>query len=233
MARPPAVARRRRRPSRWGAAVGVALAVSLAPPVVAVAGAANPVPRTTPAAVESEPVRYGPAAGTAAARTPAPSADATSDLTHIVAALAIVVVLILGLRWVARKLSLVPTAGRPGRGVRLLSRTVLSPKQQVLLLQVGRRLVLVGDGGGAGLRPLCEITDPDEVAALIGDVRSAEAATPASRSFGSLFKRAAEPFADDAVGSGKPAMAPPDADVSSDVVGLLDKVRGLRQQFDR
>ena len=73
----------------------------------------------------------------------------------------------------------------------------MSPKQQVLLLQVGRRVVVIGDGGGAGMRPLCEITDPDEVAALVGDLKSADAAIAPARSFGTLFKRAADPFADD------------------------------------
>ena len=60
--------------------------------------------------------------------------------------------------------------GRAGeaRGVvRVLSRTPVTPKQQVLLVQVGRRVLVVADNG-TQMNPLSEITDPDEVAAAGG-----------------------------------------------------------------
>ena len=233
MTGPSAGARGRRRFGRWGVVVGCVLSLFCW-------SAAGRATTAGPAAVsvEDEPVRYHlPPAGTTGhepATPPGPTANAVGDLSHVVVALAIIIGIIFGLRWVARRLALVPTVGRSGRGVRLLSRTVLSPKQQVLLIQVGRRVVVVGDAGAAGMRPLCEITDPDEVAALIGDVKSAEANGPAAKSFGNLFRRAAEPFGGD--DAEPPALGPtPSAgdEVSSDVVGLLDKVRGLRQQFER
>ena len=49
--------------------------------------------------------------------------------------------------------------------MRVVSRTSLTPKQHVVLLQVGRRLVLVGVGSDQ-VRNLCEITDQSEVAEL-------------------------------------------------------------------
>ncbi len=61
---------------------------------------------------------------------------------------------------------------RANRAVHVLSRTVIGPKQQLLLIQIGQRLVAVGDNG-AQLTALCQITDPDEVASLIGQTRSA------------------------------------------------------------
>ena len=92
-------------------------------------------------------------------------------------------------------------------------------------------MLVVGDSGTAGMRPLCEIDDPDEVAALVGEVRSAEPAAPSGRSFASLFRRAEEPFAGDRTGPTLPGA--PEPEVPGEVAGLLDKVRGLRQQFDR
>ncbi len=219
---------------RAGRRLAVLTLVGLA--CVPAAGRADGLPRPEgPAAdvkLEAEPVRYHRSADGASAPAAAQPLDTAADLSHVVLALAVVIAIIFGLRWVARRMALVPAVGRPGRGVRVLSRTVLSPKQQVLLLQVGKRVLVVGDGGAGGMRPLCEITDPDEVAALVGEARSADAAAAPSKSFSSLFRRAAEPFeatADD----GKPALASPAADVPGDVMGLLDKVRGLRQQFDR
>ncbi len=225
----------RPRPARRGAIVGCALAVSV---LSATVHAATAIPDSvTSTNVENDLLRLHPSpTGIPGHDAPAPSTSATNavgELSHIVLALAIVIGIIFALRWVAQRFALVPNVGKPGRGVRLLSRTILSPKQQVLLLHVGKRVVVVGDAGAAGMRALCEITDPDEVAALIGDAKSAEVATQGPKSFGNLFRRASEPFAGDEVEP--PALAPPGhgEPMSSDVVGLLDKVRGLRQEFDR
>ena len=232
----------RRRSRRHGSVVGGALGlVALCAPARGVDPALGPVDRahTSAAAnLEDEPVRYRqpPSDGALGegSRSASPTTDSVGELSHVALALLVVIAIIFGLRAVARRLALVPTVGRSGRGVRLLSRTVLSPKQQVLLLQVGRRVVVVGDAGAAGMRPLCEITDPDEVASLIGDARAAEASVPATRSFSSLFRRATEPFEGGTADRDTPAIAPAaPPDVPSDVVGLLAKVRGLRQQFDR
>ena len=246
MRRPADTRRGHRRPGRRGAVVGCVLSLLAVAPVARAAAA--PAAAVPAGDVEDQPVRYHPSS--AATGQPAPAAQATGDLTHVVAALAIVVGLVFGLRWVARRMSLVAPAGKSGRGVRLLSRTVLSPKQQVMLLHVGRRVIVVGDSGTSGMRRLAEITDADEVAALIGDARTATAAAlPPARSFAALFRRAAEPFGGKAAGPDDvgPALAAPGRDAglpsipssiassgaSSDVVGLLDKVRGLKRQFDR
>jgi len=246
--RPPPPAAGRRRSPRHGTLIGALLGllalVALASPALAADQAAVPdhrlgAPPATATNVEDEPVRYHQPAAAAArdgSGTVAPASDAVSDLSRIVLALLVVVGIIFGLRWLARRLSLVPPSGRAVRGVRLLSRTVISPKQHVLLLQVGRRVVVVGDSGGAGMRPLCEITDPDEVAALLGEVKAAAASAVPAKSFRSFFGRAAEPFdpGDEGPVSGDvPAIAPAGPDVPPDVVDLLAKVRGLRQQFDR
>ncbi len=229
--------RGRRRFTRRGFAVGCLLSLSILSTHARATGRSNAGP-TTSASIEQEPLQHhAESAGAAGGDVGAPASPAAStvgDLSHVALALAIVIGIIFGLRWVARRFALVPTVGRPGRGVKLLSRTILSPKQQVLLIQVGRRVVVVGDGGAAGMRALCEITDPDEVAALVGELKSSDASAAGAKSFGSLFRRAAEPFGGD--GSDPSSLATPPVEgeeAPSDVVGLLDKVRGLRQQFDR
>jgi flagellar protein FliO/FliZ len=196
---------------------------------------------------EKQALNFDPAAVRAAAvphgqgTTPSTVAG-TADLTRMLLGLIAVIGVILLLRWGASRMALVPGTNRSG-AVKVLSRSVVSPRQQVLVLQVGRRLVIVGDSAGQ-MHPLCEITDPDEVAAMIGGSRR-EATAVAERnpkSFTSLFTRAAEPF--ETAGSDVPALATTTAEPmqniepvreadNEDVGSLLDKVRVLRQQFQQ
>ncbi len=165
----------------------------------------------------------------------------SGDLSRMVVALAAVVGIIFLLRWVARRMALVPGATRSG-AVKIISRSTVSPRQQVLVLQVGKRLVVVGDSGGA-MHPLCEITDPDEIAAVVGGSRQ-ENAEANPKSFTSLFRRASEPF-DPGQAEQVPAIIPrgptsgeplqniePVGQADNEDVGsLLEKVREMRAQF--
>ena len=90
------------------------------------------------------------------------------DAVHVTGALALVVVLIFGLRFLARKMFALPTV-RTSPLVKVLARSPVSPKQQVLLLHVGRRILVVADSGSA-MQPLAQITDADEIAALLGQL---------------------------------------------------------------
>jgi hypothetical protein len=156
----------------------------------------------------------------------------------------------------AKRLFPTVAAARSSQAVRVLSRSVLSPKQQVLLLQVGRRVIVVGDTG-AQMNPLAEITDPDEVASLVGQVE-AEKRPSVTAAFGGLFGRARDSFDADA----EPSPQLPATDVSDEgeaegiverraaqddqppvqlgldeargeLRGLMDKVKELSQQFRR
>ena len=84
---------------------------------------------------------------------------------------------------------------RPPRisAVKILGRCTISPRQNLLVIQFGKRLVLVGDTG-ANLNPLCEITDPDEVAAILAQAR--DESISVARRFESLFGRARKDFAE-------------------------------------
>ena len=180
------------------------------------------------------------------------------DLPRVAGALAIVLGLIFALRWLLRR-SMNP-ASLPGatNAVQVLTRSPLSPRQQLLLVRVGRRVLVVSDCNGQ-LNSLCEITDADEVAALIGQLRD-EKLTSASRSFGNLlgmwrrgaeatdgdgeadgdgesFPRAAPevprryPVSDD---DGEPADRDPDvASAHSEIQGLMERVRSISHQFKR
>src|SRR5688500_14932836 len=105
---------------------------------------------------------------TAVPATSQPSSATSLDTGRVFVALVAVLALILLLRWALRRF--VPAAlARNSRGIRVVGRTYLGPKQQILVLQVGRRLLVVGDSGQQ-LNTLCEITDQDEAAALLGQV---------------------------------------------------------------
>jgi len=100
--------------------------------------------------------------------------------------------IVIGLIFVARagymKLSGQPMAASGNNSpVRVLSRTSIAPKSQVLLVSVGDRVLVVGDSA-AGLRTLDVVDDAEETANLLAAV---EAARPQSisRGFGDLLSR--------------------------------------------
>src|SRR5580658_11220923 len=106
-------------------------------------------------------------------------------------ALAGVIALILVLRAFAKRLIPGAVAHRGSPAVKILGRSAISPRQNLLVVQFGKRLVLVGDAG-ANLNPLCEITDPDEVAAILAQAR--DESISVARRFDSLFGRARKEF---------------------------------------
>ena len=80
-------------------------------------------------------------------------------------ALAVVVVLILVARTMLKRFG--PVSGPRRREVLdVLARATVSPRHQLLLVRVGRRVVLVGQGPSS-LATLSEVTDSEEAAALI------------------------------------------------------------------
>ena len=90
------------------------------------------------------------------------------DTTRVLFSLAAVIGLIVLLRWGGKRLGAV--GNRSSRAIQVLGRSYLSNKQQVLIVQVGRRVLVIGDSGQQ-LNTLCEITDANEAAALIAQLR--------------------------------------------------------------
>lgn len=143
--------------------------------------------------------------------------------TRVVVALAVVIGLIALLRWVGRRVFGVAGPGRSTRAVQVLSRSPLSPKQNLVLIRVGRRLLVVADGGGA-MNTLSEITDADEVAALLGQLQD-DHNDRAIKTFGNLFGKKRGDFEREAESDS--ANGEPDGDARNleDPDGAPDDVR--------
>ncbi len=205
--------------------------------------------KATTLPVEAMIIRRSPDS-TAIARPAGAVKPATGrfDTTRVVLSLTIVLTLIFALRWLSQRLFGKTVASRSSRAVQVLSRNVISPKQQLLVVQVGRRLVVVGDCGQQ-MNPLCEITDPDEMAALIGQLHE-EKREPAGIAFGSIFGRAGSAFEKETEPQRPVDVADEEEDSADDstegptgpshvqgtrdeLSGLMDKVRIMSRQFRR
>jgi flagellar biogenesis protein FliO len=99
----------------------------------------------------------------------------------VVGSLAIVLGLFLVLAWCSRKFAPAGSAQLPKEALELLGRASLSPRQQVQLVRLGNKLLLVALTP-AGAETLTEITDAAEVERLTGLCRRGQPAS-ASNSF--------------------------------------------------
>ena len=157
------------------------------------------------------------------------------DYSRVLGALAVVLGLIFLLRWCSRFFFPSAAGRQSSRAVEVIARSALSPKQQIMLIRVGRRLIVVGDSG-AQMNTLCELSEPDEVAALVGQLQD-EKLPPGRKAFGAMFGRSRSRF--DATDQAEPA--PPLVDDAEDaepvgtareeLSGLRERVRLLAQQF--
>jgi hypothetical protein len=135
-----------------------------------------------------------------------------------------------------------PSSGKFGASgaIQVLARSAISPKQQVLVLQVGQRLIVVGDSGQQ-LSALCQIMDLDESAALIAQIQR-ERDQPAGNTFAALLGRAGEKFkaADEpaATAGVTHSASLNEADLGlattrEELDGLMEKVRDIKQTLKR
>lgn len=116
----------------------------------------------------------------AAAAEPGPP-DLAGGISQMLLALGLVLALVLALYWLARRF--LPGAAGLGQasGLRVLGRLALGPKKSLALVEVGKRVLVLGLAE-QGVNLLATIDDPAEIAAL-------DAAKPA---FGLALKRAAK-----------------------------------------
>ncbi|HVT88380.1 MAG TPA: flagellar biosynthetic protein FliO [Tepidisphaeraceae bacterium] len=153
------------------------------------------------------------------------------DFQRLAISLTIVISLIFFLRWVARRFFPNLAGSKASSVVRLLGRSPISPKQQVLLVQVGKRVLVVADNG-AQLSRLTEITEADEVAWIIGRVSGNS--TESSSKFSESLTDAEQSF--DAVETSQPPSSididvEPIESARGDLDGLMRKIRGLAKQI--
>ena len=182
------------------------------------AGEAFPAPRAvTQAAVE--------AGADAAGAAPAGAGWVQTTLS-----LALVLGLVLALAWLYRKLA-GNHAANPAAAAAVIGRSVVSPKHGVVLLRVGRRVLICAESAGHPLAPLDTITDPDEVAELVGNLRGAAAGRPFRQTLEETYpppEQAEIPAAMDSA-STDPAIE----STRGEIAGLLDKVRRVSGQMSR
>lgn len=182
-------------------------------------------------------------------------------MTRMLLSLGLVVAVILALRWGGVRVFGGAGAVKTSQVMQVVSRSIISPKQQLILVQVGRRLVMVGNSG-AQLTPLAEITDADEVAELLGQARRDKNDT-IGKTFGSWMRKAGMNFpggtevestgnveaasdradggpdrpyvADQEEWTTRPDVPPGEAEPLErphpELAGLLGKVRGMSNQF--
>lgn len=125
-------------------------------------------------AVESQPLGPPePAADKLVTRTGGGAIDSSgSTLFDTLTALGVVIGLALLGRWLYTRFTGRTGASRTSPVVEVLARTSVAPRNHVLLLRVGSRILVVSDSPG-GMRTLSDIDDPEEVASLIGAVSAA------------------------------------------------------------
>lgn len=100
--------------------------------------------------------------------------------------LAVVLCVVGGLAWLARKHLPTTVRGLPTAAVEVLGRRTIEPRAAVHLVRVGNRILLLGITPG-GLTTLTEFSDPEEVDHLAGICRAGE---ESQTSFLQLFRKA-------------------------------------------
>lgn len=211
---------------RWAAAMLLALTWC----ATASAQTSRPatVPPIAPAAAGSyEHLPLRRAGGVGPGTRPAGSAVQSPVLTYtrLMLALGVVIGVIFALRWLSRKMMIAPPGGA-AQPVAVVSRLTLGPRQQLMLLQVGRRLVLVASTAGQ-MNTLCQIDDAEEVATLLAQVRTPRGEVGSA--FGALFGRAARQF--DPTPPEAAATPANLADTRRELDGLMQTVKGLAKRM--
>jgi flagellar biogenesis protein FliO len=189
-----------------------------------------------PSALEREPIRRDLRNRQSAATQPANPAPRSSsgsgiDGKRLGLSVALVIGVIVAARFATRRLFPAAQVARSSQAIRVLSRSVLAPKQQFLLLRVGNRLIVVGDTGQS-MTPLCEITEPAEVAALMGQL-SSEATQSSGSAFSSLFRKNSADFEAAQAPAASEQQQPLLGEAGGELSGLLDRVRLLTRQLRR
>ena len=175
-----------------------------------------------------------PAAGEIRRSTPASSTSnpagpsATRVALSLAAVLALIVVIFMAGRRFLPRGSFGQHAVGGGGAVHVLARTPISPKQRVILLQVGRRILVVADGAGANLTTLCEITDADEAAALISQLQIEKSGSSFTTALNSAMERFRTAQHDPSREPREAREPQPNLDaMREEIEGLAKRVRGM------
>lgn len=145
------------------------------------------------------------------------------DFLQVLGALAIVLILLFVTRFVLARVSGVAGGPRPSGVVEILARYPVARGQQLVLLKLARRILLVHQSG-AEMTTLSEITDENEVAALLGRIEAgAKKDTPAFSAWFGKFAREHDQLSEQSTGLAG----------DSEVVDLTRKPITLRSLLSR
>lgn len=224
---------------RFGVMVGVILACAAS---MASAQTTKPAPAMPENPYENMamPARRGATTQAASAATSGgiKGSGDVFDTKRLCLALGIVLLAIYVSHRVWKKLGMPGASGRGAGVLQVVSRLSIAPKQQIMLVRVGRRLVLVGNSG-AQMNALCEIGDADEAAAILGDAatqREESSSAAFSAVLGGEQKQFEEETEQTPAEEGAGAEAGEEAELATtraELSGLMDKVRSLSNQFRR
>ena len=104
------------------------------------------------------------------------------QILKTIAALAGILGLIFGLAYFLRRFNIGQSGDTSASGWRVVGVKMLGPKRQIYILEVGKRLLLVGTTDRS-MTPLMEITDADECEAVIEAVSHKSRSLPSFRDF--------------------------------------------------
>ena len=96
------------------------------------------------------------------------------EVVQVGGSLAGVIILLVGVRAVLRRYTGLSSTRRPDGVIQIHARYPVARGQQIMLLQVGDRIIVAHHGGGR-LETLAEISDPTEVAKLRGRLQGESA----------------------------------------------------------
>jgi len=148
--------------------------------------------------------------------------------------LVIVLVLIVGVTYFFKRLGLNSNRSSMPAGVEILARSNMNPKQSLCLVQLGNRLVLLGQSPNH-ISSLQTIEDPDEMAQILGQLEKKKTLS-ITNTFGKLFHREKDLYENEENPlipldiEDKPDQNQPTlqwCQAKGEISSLLDKVKGL------
>jgi len=213
--------------------VGLALAAPAARPATSATTAASDLPGKGSDLDRQAIPRQGSAGDGKSSDSPPGSTPGGLGLDRVLLALGVVLGAILALRWLGKRFLNLPSSASAAGAIRVLGQVALGARQQLLLIQVGRRLILAANSP-TQTNALCELTDPDEVAQVIAKV--ARGGEKGAGAFEESLKGAQERFEPSeepktSAGPSAPSDEPALTQTKQELTGLMDKVRMLARRF--
>lgn len=162
-----------------------------------------PSPRTA-----SGPLRLSPRSESsrtaAGGRSKPVPASPTRALTTVAGSLGIALGLLLIIAWCARRFAPAGSAILPKEAVELIGRSPLAARQQMQLVRIGNKLLLIAISPG-GVKTLTEINEPAEVERLLGLCRRDQPGSSTVAFRQALAQMASEPADQSFVGASRPS----------------------------